>query len=117
MLLGRIDWNVMVKKHALLMGLAIRTEVSVPLLASGAHFAVAPTRAGIRDRLRKCASEAARVRPAALLVPSSFPVGGYRGEQRDVIGVAATRENPEQESVDEAACASARVLDMPRRQP
>ncbi len=156
----------MVKKHALLLGLAILAEISVVLLAAsqlrplavflaltalsvvgvrqlssvvasgdsltlvaaglmivpgfisgivGALAFVAPFRVRVRGDVRDAVHDAVESR-LALLVPSSFPVGGDRAEQRGVGNVTDTRKNPEQESVDELLCASAGVLCVSRRQ-
>ncbi len=132
----------MVKKHALLLGLAILAEVSVFLLAAnqlrplvvvlalvalsaagarqlssaiangdalqlvaagllivpgfisgivGALLFVAPVPVRLRDGLREVVRDLAGDR-SDLLVPSSFPVGGYRVEQRGVLDVGYQQE-------------------------
>lgn len=111
----RIDWNVMVKKSALLLGLAILAVAAIFLFASS-QLGPLP----VFVALVALSALGARVRGSRLkvdLVPSSFPVGGNRVEQRDVVDVTAARKNPGQESVLEVVGASALALDPPGRQP
>lgn len=121
----QIDWNVMVTKSALLLGLAMLAEVSAAFLATN-QLRPSPVPvmiallAVVGAGLACCgflSEEPGRV-VVAHLVPSSFPVGGNRVERSVVVDVAASRRIPGQKSVlAVVAGADAHVATAPDRQP